>query len=414
MRRKIVFSLAAILLSLGIFSWIYHKLASQGEAGYVIIGMGNWSVETTLLFAVGLLAVLFGLLYLLTRSILKAVSLPTTLKSRETQQKRKRSQDALAAGLIQTVEGNWEKAERSLIRHVADSGAPLINYLTAAKAAHSRGAIQQRDEYLKLAHKSAPEAELAIGLTKAELQIANKQFEHALESLTQLQKLAPTHAAVLRLTHEAYAKMEDWESLNRIIPDLHRHKVLMEADITKLEKDTYLALLTKKAVREDITGLREIWRRIPPHLQAETQINSIYFAAMIKAGVGNEVEKDLRIALGRGWSEPLLILYGCIKTDDPLKHLETAETWLAPHPDDPILLSLLGKLSIQAGQIEKGREYLLTSLEQEPSVEAYHKLGDLLKSEGKYQEATVMYQKGLLLASDQVVTQMEEEDALTV
>jgi HemY protein len=408
-RRKIVFSLAGIFLLLGILYWTYRRLAASGDAGYVIVGIGDWVLETSLFFMVVAVAAFFVLFYLLIQALVRGVRLPLLLKRRQAQQRSKRSQEALVTGVVQTTEGFWEKAERTLIRHAADSGTPLINYLTAARAAHSRGAIEQRDEYLKLARKSAPEAELAVELTRAELQIANRQFESALESLTHLNRLAPSHAAVLRLTHQLYAQMEDWEALHRLMPDLHRNKVLMEAEIRRLETDTYSALVRKKAATRDPVALREAWRKVPPHVQLQPDVATPYFAAMIDVGAGKEVEEELRSALGKDWNETLLVLYGCIQTADPQKHLQTAETWLAPHPRDPVLLSLLGKLAIRAGDTAKARDYLEQSLAEEPSVEAYYRLGELLFAAGDHQGAGTLYRKGLMLASNEVVAQIEQE-----
>lgn len=409
MRRKLVFSLAGLLLLLGFLFWTYRRLLAQGDAGYLIVGIGDRVLETSLFFALVFIAACFVAFYLAIRALIRTIKLPLMLKRRESQQRKKRSQEALVTGWVQTAEGFWEKAERTLIRHVADSGTPLINYLTAARAAHSRGAIEQRDEYLELASRSTPEAELVVGLTRAELQLANRQFESALESLTHLNRLAPSHAAVLRLMHQVYAQMEDWEALHRLMPDLHRHKVLMENEIRRLETETYSALLKKKAVTRDPSILRETWRKVPPHVQAQTEVGTIYFAAMIDAGAGKEIAEDLRKALGREWNETLLVLYGCIDATDPEQHLELAETWLGPHPNDAVLLSLLGKLALRAGQREKARDYLQRSLAQEPSVEAYYRLGELFFSDRDYQTASNHYRKGLMLASNEVVAQVEHD-----
>jgi HemY protein len=407
-RRKIVFSLAGFFLIFGLVVYGYKRLVSQGDAGYVIIGIGNWALESSLYVTVVALVFAFILLYVLIRLLFGAARLPKAIKKRGSELATKRSQEALISGLLQTAEGNWEKAERNLIRHAADSGVPLINYLTAARAAHSRGAQEQREEYLKLAQKSMPGAELAIGLTRAELQLSTRQFEEALESLTELNRLAPGHAAVLRLFHQVYAQTENWEALHGLMPTLRSNKILMEAEIKLLETETYSALLKQRAETRDPAALREIWRHIPPHIRELTGIETLYFAAMIEAGAGAEVEEGVRLALGQDWSETLLVLYGCIQVADTERQLQNAEAWLAPHPDDPVLLRVLGKLAMRARQTEKARHYLQRSLDEEPSVEAYRLMADLLFAEKDFATAGEFYRKGLLLASKEVVAQIEQ------
>lgn len=408
MRRKLVFSLVALLIFVGLVAYAYYRLQATGNAGYVIIGVGDWVLETSFYVLVVGIVTAFTALYVLLRLFVRAVEIPKTLKQRSQEQRGKRSQEALIKGLLETAEGNWEKAERNLIRHAADSGIPLINYLTAARAAHSRGAHEQRDEYLKLAHNSTPQAELAVGLTRAELQLSTQQFEQALESLEQLHRLAPSHAAVLRLTHQVYARMEDWEALHRLIPALHRHKVLMEAEIKLLETETYSALLKRRAEARDPMPLRELWGQMPQHVRELTGIESLYCAAMIEAGAGVEVEETLRLALGRDWNETLLVLYGCIQLPDAERQLHHAETWLSPHPRDAVLLRILGKLALRLRHIDKARDYLQRSLDVEPSVEAYQLMGDLLFRQKEYTGASQYYRNGLMLASSGVVAQIEQ------
>ena len=312
MRRVLLVIIAGLVAIVAAFFGLRYLASHSGGSGYVIVGIGQWSVETTLLFTVIVLALTFALLYFAIRLLVATIRLPKTLKQRSIEQRSMRSQEALLAGLIESAEGNFETAEKHLIRHAANSGVPLINYLTAARAAQSRGALEQRDEYLKLAQETMPEAELAIGLTKAELQLSNQQFEDALANLTELDKIAPSHAAVLRMMHQAYASVADWEGLSLIIPQLKSNKVMMEAEIKLLETETFSSLIKQKSEARDAVALRNLWLEIPEHIRKSTGIQQLYFAAMIEAGAAAEVEPLVRKAIGKEWSETLIVLYGCI------------------------------------------------------------------------------------------------------
>jgi HemY protein len=406
--KTVIYLLIALIVAVGAAFLVHDQLVAQRDPGYVIIGIGQWSVETSL-FVVGLsLIVAFVLFYILLRVFVHAVRLPKMLKRRGGELRSKRSQEALITGLLESAEGNWEKAEKHLIRHAADSGVPLINYLTAARAAQSRGAYDQRDEYLKLAHESMPEAEVAIGLTRAELQLSHQQFEEALESLTHLNRIAPSHATVLKMMHQAYAQAEDWEGLRRLIPVLHTNKVMMEAEIMLLETETFSALLKKKSETRDADVLRELWSHVPEHIRALAGIQQLYFAAMIEAGAGAEIEPMLRQALAKEWSETLLVLYGCIELSQADEQLGLAETWLTGHPQDAVLLRVLGKLALRAQRRDKAQEYLQASLSIEPSVEAYQLMGDLLLQQNDSVRACQYFRNGLLFASNEVVAHIEQ------
>jgi HemY protein len=405
--KKLIYLLIAVALAVGGAFYIHQKVVVEGDPGYVIVGYGQWAAESSL-FVVGVgLFIAFILLYATIRLVIQTFRIPRILRRRKGEKRSRRSQEALITGLIETAEGNWEKAERNLIRHAADSGVPLINYLTAARAAHSRGAIEQRDEYLKLAHENTPEAELAVGLIRAELQLSNQQFDQALESLTELDKLAPAHAAVLRMQHQVYAQMEDWDSIRRLIPSLHSSKVMMEADIRLLETEAFGGLLRKASERKNAAELEELWKSIPQHIRGAQGLQAVYFAAMIEAGAGESVEGNVEAALTKEWNETLLVLYGAIHFSNPPQQLARAETWLPKHADDAVLLRILGKLARRAEQWKKARGYLQRSLAIEESVEAYRLMGDVLMALNDAPGASEYYRRGLFYASNEVVTQIE-------
>ncbi|WP_139559649.1 heme biosynthesis HemY N-terminal domain-containing protein [Methylotetracoccus oryzae] len=406
--RKLLLLLLAVGLAAGGGYYVYTQLASSEDPGYVIVGYGGWALETSLFVVATALFFAFIALYACIRLVIQTLRLPTILRRRTGEKRTRRSNQALISGLIETAEGNWEKAERNLIRHAADSGLPLINYLTAARAAHSRGAIEQRDEYLKLAHENVPEAEFAVGLIRAELQLSNQQFEDALESLTELEKIAPSHAAVLRLQHQVYSQMEDWEGLRRLIPSLHSSKVMMEAEIKLLETSTFAALLRSAAERRQAQELEALWKTIPEHVRAGQGIQTLFFAAMIEAGAAEEIEGRLRAALTKEWNDTLLALYGAMKLPDAAGQLARAETWYSKHQKDPVLLRILGKLALRADDLPKARGYLENSLALEESVEGFRLMGDVLLKSGDPAGAAQFYRRGLFYASDEVITQIEQ------
>jgi HemY protein len=398
------------IILIGAGFWAHHQLVATGNPGFLIVGFGQWSIETS--FFVGAIALILGFVafYLLVRLIIGAIRLPRFLKQRGGEQRTRKSQEALLAGLLESAEGNWEKAEKHLIRHAANSGVPLINYLTAARAAQSRGAYDQRDEYLRMAQETMPEAELAIGLTKVELQMSDQQFDQALESLTELNQIAPSHAKVLKLMHQVYAQAEDWEGLSRLIPKLHSNKVMMEAEIKLLETETYSALLKRKSELKDADSLRDAWLNIPEHIRAMSGIQQLYFAAMIEAGAGEEIEPRLRELINRDWGETQLVLYGCIQMADPQLQLETAEKWLPKRRSDGVLLRVLGKLALRADQLEKARDYLQASLDVEPSVESFRLMGDVLLRQNQAVKACLYFRNGLLFAANEAISEVGAEE----
>ncbi|MCX7093326.1 MAG: heme biosynthesis protein HemY [Methylobacter sp.] len=405
--KNIMYFLGSLLIAVAAAFFAYQWLGGFETPGYVLIGIGYWSLETSLVvFTVSLIMGFFAF-YVFFRFLGWLLRLPGHVKNRGKNINFNRSQEALIAGLVDSAEGNWEKAEKVLIKHASHSGAPLIHYLTAARAAQSRGAYDKRDEYLKKAADQAPGSDVAIGLTQAELHLSEKQFEQALETLTRLHSIDPTHASVLKLLHQAYQQAGDWEGVRKLIPSLNNNKVLMEAEIKLLETEAFSKLLKQAAAEGSVSDIEALWAQIPDYIRNMKGVSAIYFAAMIEAGAGAKVEGGLARALSTTWDQTLVVLFGNVQSIDVARQLETAEQWLPMHPRDAVFLTVLGKLSIKCGDNQKATTYLSKSLSIEPTVPAYQLFGDLLFAQGDKDRASECYKQGLELASSEIVSRID-------
>ncbi|MCK5355914.1 MAG: heme biosynthesis protein HemY, partial [Methyloprofundus sp.] len=401
MKNILLFS-AALLAALGLAYFANEWMTQYDNPGYVLIGIGHWALETSLIAFMFGLIISFIIFYVLFRWLGWLFRLPGKIRMRGKSVKFNRSQDALIAGLVDSAEGNWERAENTLIKHASNSGAPLIHYLTAARAAHSRGAMDKRDEYLKRATQDAPGSEVAVGLTQAELHLSQKQFDQALVTLTKLHSIDSSHASVLKMMHQTYQQLGDWKAIRALLPAFYENKVFMEAEVKLWEVETYSVLLKEAAEREDAKEIQELWQEVPEHVKTMSGVPAIYYAAMIEAGAGAKIEKELVKSLNKKWDMTLLVLFGSVQSIDFRGQLEMAEKWLLQHGEDAILLRVLGKVSIKCEFAEKAKKYLAKSIDTEPTVEAYRILGNFLAEEGDQERASECYKLGLELASTQV------------
>jgi Uncharacterized enzyme of heme biosynthesis len=399
--------LSAVALAFALHSW----LAKHNDPGYVLIGFGHWSLETSLTVFTVTLVIGFFVLYSFFRLLGVLLRMPGHYAKRRRNIKFNRSQEALIAGLFDAADGNWENAEKVLIKHAANSGAPLLHYLTAARAAQSRGALDKRDEYLQKAAEQSSDDNLTVGLTQAELHMSEQQFEQALETLSKLHSINPGHARILKMMHQAYQHIGDWEGLSKLLPSLQQNKVIMETEVKLLQTKTYSSLLKKAAAQNDEAAIQVCWSDVPEHIKSLPGIANIYFAAMIGVGAGKGMEDAIIKQLSKHWDATLLELYSNIETDDIGKQLQAAEQWLVVYPNDPTLLKVLGKLAHKLGQMEKAEQYLLKSLHIDASVGAYQLLAEVMFAKGDKDKACDYFKRGLELASSEVITRVEEINA---
>ena len=349
----------------------------------------------------------FFILYSFFRLMGVLLRMPGQMSKRRRNVRFNRSQEALIAGLFDAADGNWENAEKTLIKHAANSGAPLLHYLTAARAAHSRGASEKRDEYLRKAREESNDNELTVGLTQAELHLSSQEFGKALETLEKLHAINPSHGRVLKMLHHTYQHLGDWEGLNRLLPALQEQKIMMETEIKLLETRTYSNLLKQAAAQNDAKAVETCWDGIPRHIRSLPGIANIYFAAMINAGAGSDIENRIIKQLGLYWDTTTLALYAAIDSNDTAKQLQSAEQWLAVYPQDAMLFNILGRLAFKLQQPEKAEQYLLKSLHLEETVDVLQALGELEISKGNQQQACDYFKRALALSSTEVIKQAE-------
>jgi len=239
-------ALAALIISVGL------ALLAEQDPGYVLISQGDWAVETSLTLTLVVLLVAFGTLYFLIRAVLNSWHVPRRMRSWRQKRREARARRATQRGLIELAEGHWARAERHLVKYADDTDTALLNYLGAARAAQKQDASGRRDHYLSMAHHAMPDAELAVGLTQAEVQLSSRQLEQALATLRHLRTLAPKHAHVLYLLKRLYEHLESWGDLGELLPDLRRYKVLEGRELDQLEQKTHANLLRIAAALEAV------------------------------------------------------------------------------------------------------------------------------------------------------------------
>lgn len=390
-------------LLLGILAVLFAaaalSLLLMEDPGYLLVGYGQWTLETSVAVAVIVLVVGFLTLYYLLRTAANVRSMPRRFQRWRQLKRGERARRLLSQGLVELAEGNWAAAEKHLLRHVEDSDTKLLNYLGAARAAQQRGDSERRDVYLQQAHHSMPEADVAVGLTQADLQLAQGQLEQALATATHLKQVAPRHGHVLKLLAKLYRELRDWERLYELLPELRKREVLDERQLRRLEREVCGHRLDNAARERDARRLQAVWKAMPRELYSDTDLLTNYSHHLMELGEGAVAERLVADALSEQWDNRLVTLFGQIQSADPARQLALAEGWLKEHPQEAPLLYALARLALRNRLWGKARIYLESSIGAGATVEAYSDLGALLEQMGDRDGAMENYRKGMQLAA---------------
>lgn len=369
------------------------------DTGYVLLTISGWKIQTSATLFVIIVFLAFLTSYFVIRSAVRFWTMPKEIKKWRSHRNQRRAEKYLTQGLQHMTEGEWKKAEKEFCKAAPYSRAPHVNYLYAARAAQELNSVDRRDEYLTLAYHHNPDADVAVGITQAELQLNQQQTEQALATLKHLQHKQPNQLQVKQLLLNTYTDLNDWQSVLKLIPTIEKTSLLTREEIQAKQLEAYAGLLKEAGKLNDKEKLNEVWRSISRKLQQHFYLMEVYITERLKFEHTADCEVLLRSAIKRQWDVALVRLYGLVVGSDVNKQLSTAETWLQNHARDAVLLLSLGRICMRNELWGKARDYLQESIDVQANPEAYYEFAKFHEHEGRNDAAAECYEKGLALVT---------------
>ncbi|MFM4965295.1 heme biosynthesis HemY N-terminal domain-containing protein [Aeromonas bivalvium] len=365
---------------------------ASGNKGYVMISLGNYTVESSVTSAVILAILFYGLLLAVEWLLARVFGLRRrTLGWYGSRRRRKANQQTVAATLA-FAEGQYGQAEKLMVKGARNSETPLLNYLSAAKAAQARGDESRRDHYLQQAQEEHPKAELALTLTQTQLQIEQGQYESALATLESLRALNPRHPMVLDQLRQVQLARQDWPALLELIPILHKVGRLTPKEEEALTRQAWIGRLQQGA--GDADKLAAIWQAMPKKLRQDPEL-LLGYGRQLQALQGDQAAAQLWLDALRKEAHPeLLAELPRLRLDD----YQPLLTLLGKMQDKPGAQAALARICLLAGQLDQAQQLLELELAKAPSAALCHAMGQLMDKRRLTNKANEYYRQALQLA----------------
>ena len=397
MRQLLLITLGALLLGAAAI-WLM-----QQDQGYILISLGSVSVEMSfwlgaIIFVVASCILIWLLLFL--RWLLAAGGVRQWWIARRANKQTSKT----AKGLMDFLSGDWLSAGRILKQSVKDPELSKVSLLFAAKAAANNQQLEQAKQLLTEFSVEYPQYKDFASLQMAESLIQASQIDRAIEILEAIQSENKTS---LRLMANIYVLTSNWSALEALLPKIKRQSVLDEKNFKALQVKTYCGLLTnidpKLSAKDRIQKLEAIWSGIPRSLRQIAEIIAAYSHGLATADAPEKALSLLTKALKSNWHPSLLQAYGRLEIKDGTKQLAIGEQWLATYSDDPQLLFALGGICRRMGFLGKAKDYMQSTIDIAPTVQAYHELAAVLELLGDTSSSSEVYRKGLRFATQSMV-----------
>jgi HemY protein len=376
-------------------------LSFYGNNGYVLLHYSPYTVETSLTFFVFVLVLLVVAGLLLLRLLRFGLLLPRSIRDALRNRRNRRARESLVRGLIKLAEGKWRAAEHEITRQAPQHDASVVNYLYAARVAQHGGDLDKRDQYLRLAYGAKPQAEIAVLLTQAELQMEAEQLTQALASLMRVRQLEADQPRAQRMLAELYARLQDWAALYPLLLEIERAELLPPERWLELAVQAQQQLL-RAASATGAEALRAAWAGLPRRLRHHPRLVHTQAGLLAAAGAQDQAIELLKNTLDHVWDADLALLFSSLQGADPVAQLAAVEAWLKQHGEEPVLLLVAGRLCRQNKLWGRARSYLEASFKLRPRPDTLLELGRVHEATQNAAAAQAAYRQGLELAANRL------------
>ena len=382
--RWLLWIIALAALAIGLI------LVARVNQGFVLLVTPLHRIELSLNLAILLVLATIVAGYLLVRTVALASSMPGRVREFQKRRAQNKERATFADALRNYFEGRFGKAERAAAAALSTNPSAGLAALVGAWSAHGRRDYALRDEYLAKAAEHAPNETVARLMAQAEMYLDERRYHDALNVLSQLPE---KHTEALKLELRAREQAHDWQAMLALLPQLEKRKVFDGAMLEEIRRHAYLENLRDKAI--DIEALRTYWSRLPSQQRCDPRIAATAAQCFLSFGSCSDVHKVVETALAAEWDSALVAYYSeCLGTNVN-KQLEQAEKWLKEHPQDPVLLLVLGRLCAHQERWGKAQSYREASLSVEPTHSTHLELARLFERTGKPEQATAQYRQAL-------------------
>lgn len=365
-----------ILLVLALLAGFILGPMLAGNQGMVIISVASHNYVMSFSTLVMLVTVLFiGLIileWILTKFFGVAPATQNWFKTRRSKNARRNT----VIGLKRLYEGSWSAAEKHMNKGASNGDAPILNYLSAAKASQARGEISRRDDYLKKASKEPGKNELVIGLTTAKLYLENKEFDKIEAVLNPLKTNNSNNVIILDILQKTYINLNKWEKLLKLLPSLAKHNLISTTERSQLEIDAICSQINLIANSED---LLKYWNDLPRKNKQSVSIIVTFIEKMIFVHGDADADMILREILKKNLDAKLLVLIPKFILSDYSPLIKRLKGMCRSNKNNAQLHRSLALLYVKANELTLAKEFFEKAIAIEHQIEDYARLAVITK-----------------------------------
>lgn len=390
------------LLSMLVLAVALGLLASLNP-GYVLLVWPPHQVAYLSLNAIIILTVLsLFLLYGAMRGLHALLQLPQEVRAYRARKQAQLAEADAAEILILHLAGRHQKVSKQVERAMAHQKNPNMRHVLALIGARSAQEMRHTALCERLLNLDLPAkdelAQVARGLTQAELALDQRDFAGALEALNVVRGWSPKLTSALLLELRTRQRLGQMQDALPLLEHLSKSEAMDPTQLRLYRQQTWQAQLQHR----DWTAraLVEWWQRVPAEDRAYLPLLNAAVRRLVGLGEADLALQSLNQALELDWQAEgaRLLVLPCWPAAHRMRRLQMAEAWLLAHPEEPLLLLTLAELCRDESLWGKAESYAEASLALQASPHAHALLAELLRRRDDNEQAQRHEREGLLLA----------------
>ena len=383
-----IFALFALAVSI--------VLAGKFVGGNVVFLFAAYRVDMSLLVFAGILLANFAIVYGLIRATLKAVRMPEAIRKSKRERELNRAREALFSGQRALFAGQFLQAENQARIAIDHPQTSNVAAALAAWAAFESGKLEAAVPYLERIEKNSARTGrlhdddvVMRDVSMAYMLLAEGKSGDALTLLRAVHERDGKNPGALKMKIEAEMAEGQWQHALDTLTPLQRTGLLPENAARQMRLNAERNLLN--GLPRNRENLIATFKALNTESRMDVGNVTVVVQKLIAMGAAADAVPIVEAAIDKrgesGWDSALVSLYAECKGDSTLAQIERTEKWLRQHPRDSAVLLALGKLCVRQALWGKAQSYLEASVALQPSLDAHMALAGLMEQLGKRDEA---------------------------
>ncbi|MGI2260302.1 heme biosynthesis HemY N-terminal domain-containing protein [Shewanella sp. GXUN23E] len=373
MIRALAF-LIIILAGLCLSPWLV------GNTGYVYVAAGDYQAETSVVFAIMLLLVAFGLIQVVEWLLIKLLTLIFNSRLLPERWRRNAARKHTLNGALALAEENWSGAEQAMAKGAKKGELPALNLLAAARAAQHQQHYEQRDAYLAEA-ENYPQAQQAVQTSRVRYLMQQQAWELAAAELEKLHPGPRSSQPILRLAVELYRHEQNWGALLKLMPTLEKKQVLNASTLSRLNHEIHLSHLSV-AGDAGLPQLELAWGDLPRQSQQDPELLAIYCRGLMRFNQTDKAIKLILKALKKQFQPQLALVLAEWAPSDNHAAIKALTDMASTQENNAAYQEAMARLNQRQREFKQARIHWQKVCELSPSRNAWLALGELQQQLG--------------------------------